>query len=325
MSQQHIGSARAMHANGIEIGYTEAGRGPLVVLLHGFPELAFSWRYQLSALAAAGYHVVAPDLRGYGRSSVPAEADAYTMRSMVNDVLGLLDGLGASRAAVVGHDWGAQIAWAAAALHPDRFPAVAALSVPCQPRTPEPPTVQLRRMTHGRLNWLLYFQQPGVADAELDADPERTLRRIFYGLSGDAGELGTQLITTLPADTRLLDAIPDPPTWPDWMELAPYVDRFRRTGFTGALNRYRNVDRDWHELPELGARPIPQPSLFIGGELDTATRFADWPRVRQLVPRLSEPIVLPGCGHWTQQERPIEVNETLLEFLRAHFPADQTH
>ncbi|WP_163506035.1 alpha/beta fold hydrolase [Fodinicola acaciae] len=305
-----------MRANGIDIHLEEAGSGPLVLLLHGFPELSFSWRHQLPALAAAGHHAVAVDLRGYGRSTAPVDVTAYAMREMVADAVAVLDGLGEPAAALVGHDWGAQIAWAAAALHPDRFPAIAALSVPFQPRTPVPPTEQLREWAGDRLNWLLYFQRPGVADAEFAADPERAMRLIMYGLSGDAGELGTRLVTELPGGARLLDSIPEPAALPAWLELEPYVREFSRTGFTGALNRYRNVDRDWHDLPAVGATTIGQPALFIGGEFDTATRYADWTAIRERVPRLADPLILAGCGHWVQQERPVEVNDHLIWFLR---------
>lgn len=308
-----------LHANGIDVHVAEAGQGPLVVLLHGFPELWYSWRHQLDALAASGFHVVAPDLRGYGRTTAPPDAGAYGMRAMVDDVTGLLDALNEPAAALVGHDWGAQIAWACAQLAPERFPALAALSVPYHERPPAPMTQELRRWAGGKFNWLLYFQAPGVADAELRADVERSMRLIFSALSGDAPDgLALRLLTGLPADSRLLDAIPEPLGLPAWLtesDLAFYTEEFRRTGFTGALNRYRNVDRDWHDLPALGATPVRQPVLFVTGESDTATRFMDVDAVRRYVPDLRGPVVLPGCGHWIQQERPDEINALLTDFL----------
>ncbi|MFI0418681.1 alpha/beta fold hydrolase [Spongiactinospora sp. 9N601] len=310
---------RTLKANGIDVHFAEAGDGPPVILLHGFPELWYSWRHQLPALAAAGFHAVAPDLRGYGRTSIPADVEAYGMRAMVADVVGLLDALNEPVAVLVGHDWGAQIAWACAQLLPERFPAVAALSVPYHRRTPTPLTQDLRRWAGDRFNWLLYFQTPGLAEAELEADIELSVRLLSYALSGEAPDgLAVRLLTELPADSRLLDSIPEPDGLPSWLtetDLAYYVEEFRRTGFTGALNRYRNVDRDWEELPALGVTPVRQPVLFVTGEKDTATRFMDAEAMREYVPNLRDPIVLRGCGHWIQQERPIEVNAHLVDFL----------
>lgn len=297
----------------------EAGSGPLVLLLHGFPELWYSWRHQLPALAAAGYHAVAPDLRGHGRTTAPSGVDAYGMGEHVADAVGLLDALGAPNAVLVGHDWGANTVWAAAELHPERFPAIVALSVPHRPRSPLPPTEQLRAFAGDVFNWMLHFQQPGVAEAQLSVDVARTLRLMMYGLSGDAGELGVHLITGLPREAVLLDEIPEPPAPLPWLtdaDLAYYVTEYARTGFTGALNRYRNADRDWHRFPSLGVGPLHQPTLFMGGSLDTAVRFGDPAAMRRLAPHLADLIVLPECGHWIQQERPDEVNDALIAFLR---------
>ena len=323
---QAPGAHRVVPANGIDIHLAEAGDGPPVILLHGFPELSYSWRHQLGPLAAAGYHAVAPDIRGYGRTSATVAVEAYRMHELVADVLGVLEALGEPTASLVGHDWGAQIAWACAQLHSERFPAIVALSVPYHDRPAVPMTEQLRRWAGDRLNWLLYFQEPGLADAELGADPHRSLRRILYALSGDApADLAIRLLTELPAGTRLLDAIPEPPQLPRWLseaDLDHYAEQFRRTGFTGGLNRYRNVDRDWHELPELGQTTVHQPVLFVSGELDTATRLGTLDAMRRRVPNLRETVVLPGCGHWVQQERPDQVNELLVDFLRAVAPPD---
>jgi pimeloyl-ACP methyl ester carboxylesterase len=315
---------RTVRANGIDIHLAQAGEGPPVILLHGFPELWYSWRHQLTPLAAAGYHAVAPDLRGYGQTTAPAWLEAYGMRELVADVLGLLEALSAPTAALAGHDWGAQIVWACAQLYPERFPAIAALSVPYHARPPMPPTQQLRQWAHGKLNWLLYFQAPGIADAELAADPHRSLRRIMYALSGNAPtDLAIRLLTQLPADARLLDSIPEPDRQLPWLgeaDLSYYAEQFGRTGFTGALNRYRNVDRDWQELPELGATMVAQSVLFITGELDTATRLGRLDPMHTHVPNLWEPQVLRGCGHWVQQERPEQVNQLLPQFLHAVVP-----
>jgi pimeloyl-ACP methyl ester carboxylesterase len=313
---------RTVHANGIDIHLAEAGDGPLVLLLHGFPELWYSWRYQLPALADAGYHAIAPDLRGYGRTTAPPAVEDYAMVQMTADVTGLIDALGNGHAVVAGHDWGANIAWVCAQLHPSRVTAIAALSVPFQPRPPEPPLRMLRQLAGEHFNWALYFQEPGLAEAELEHDVTRALRLIFYALSGDAPEdLAPRLLGGLPAGSCLLDPIPDPQQLPAWLagdDLSYYAAEFGRTGFTGALNRYRNLDRDWADLGRLGAA-ITQPALFVGGGRDTATRFIDRTPMEQTVAQLRT-VIIPGCGHWIQQERPDEVTGELLTFLRQHIP-----
>jgi pimeloyl-ACP methyl ester carboxylesterase len=312
---------RSVHASGIDIHLAEAGAGPAVVLLHGFPELWFSWRHQLRALAQAGYRAVAPDLRGYGRTTAPPAVEDYAMVHMAADVVGILDALGEDRAVVAGHDWGANIAWACAQLHPDRVAAVAALSMPFQPRPPQPPVPLLRRMTATRFNWALYFQEPGVAEAELEHDVTRTLRLMFYALSGDAPEdLAPRLLGGLPAESRLLDSIPEPGQLPGWLtadDLSYYAAEFSRTGFTGALNRYRNLDRDWADRGRLGAAPITQPALFVGGGRDTATRSVRHEPMEHAVTDLRS-VIIPGCGHWIQQEQPAAVNKELVTFLHQH-------
>ncbi|WP_062993977.1 alpha/beta fold hydrolase [Nocardia anaemiae] len=309
---------RTLTVNGLSMHIAEAGRGPLVVLLHGFPEVWYSWRHQLPALAAAGYHAVAPDVRAHGRTDSPARIEDHGMLEHVADVIALLDALDAPNVVLIGHDWGANTAWAAAELHPERIRAIAALSVPYRPRPADPPIVELRRWSGNRFNWMLHFQQLGIADAELAADPARTLRLILTALAGEAGELGTHLLTELPRGADLLDAIPEPAALPPWLsaaDLAYYVDEYRRTGFTGGLNRYRNADRDWHRVPHLGTTVLHQPALFIGGAYDSAVRFANHTASKHYVPNQAEPVILPGCGHWIQQERPTAVNDAILAFL----------
>jgi pimeloyl-ACP methyl ester carboxylesterase len=308
---------RAVQANGINVHIAEAGDGPLVLLLHGFPELWYSWRHQLPALAAAGYHAVAPDLRGYGRTDAPDKVESYSMLNMTADAVGVLDALGESTAVIVGHDWGSPIAWHCALLYPDRFPAVVALSVPYVPRPPIPPIGLMKQMFAGRFFYILYFQEPGVAEAELEADVRRTLRLVLYAASGDA-PTGLAL-SRKPNDAGFLDGMPEPEELPPWLkeeDLDYLVGEFRRTGFRGGLNRYRNMDRDWEELPHLADAKVQQPALFIAGDRDTVRGFTNIEAMKANVPNLRGVVMLPGCGHWTQQERPEEVNAQLISFLR---------
>ncbi len=304
-------------ANGINIHVAEQGRGPLVLLLHGFPELWYSWRHQLPALAAAGYHAVAPDVRGYGRSDAPESIERYSMRNLVDDAVGLLDALGVDRAVVVGHDWGAPMAWHCALLYPNRFAAVVALSVPYLPRSGTvPPTQALKRVFADSFFYILHFQEPGVAEAELEADVRRAMRLTLYAWSGDAPTGAAY--PTKPKDAKLFDAMPEPGPLPPWLtegDLDYYVGEFERTGFRGGLNRYRNMDRDWEELAQLQDAKVRQPALFIAGDRDPVLSFTRIDGLKTHVPDLRKTVLLPGCGHWTQQERPSEVNRELIEFL----------
>lgn len=315
---------RMVRTNGIRMHVAEAGEGPTVLLLHGFPELWYSWRHQLPALAAAGFHAVAPDLRGYGHTDAPADVRGYSLRNNLADLTGLLDALGCRTAAVVGHDQGSTFAWAGAELHPERFVAVASLGVPYSPRLPMPLTQLIRLNYPGKFNVVVYFQQEGVAEAELNADPARTLRMTMYALSGQAPpDLVPRWLTGTPEPSGYLDPLPDPgrpSRWSDWLtdaEFAHYTKEYARTGFDGAIRRYRTFDFDWSDLPQVGTGKITQPALFLTGDLDSAYRFnTDLGPMREHVPGLRGTIVLPGCGHWTQQERPDEVNRHLIDFLR---------
>jgi len=308
---------RAIQANGINVHIAEAGDGPLVLLLHGFPELWYSWRHQLPALAAAGYHAVAPDLRGYGRTDAPQDVEAYSMLNMTADAVGVLDALGEKTAVIIGHDWGSPIAWHCALLYPDRFPAVAALSVPYLPRPPAPPLQLMKQVYAGRFFYILYFQKPGVAEAELEADVRRALRLTLYAASGDApAGLG---LSQKANDKAFLDGMPEPNELPPWLkeeDLDYLVAEFTRTGFRGGLNRYRNMDRDWEELPHLAGAKVQQPALFIAGDRDIVRGFTSIETMQANVPDLRGVVMLPGCGHWTQQERAEDVSDHLIGFLR---------
>lgn len=313
ITHQHIQS------NGITMHIAEAGEGPLVVLLHGFPEVWYSWRHQLHALAAAGYHAVAPDLRGYGETDAPQSIESYSLLNMTADIIGLLDALGEQRAVIVGNDWGMNIAWWCARLYPERFTAVVALNIPYVKQPPASSEV-LKQWSRGAFNFALYFLEPGVAERELEADVRRTLRLFLYALSGDAPvDLVPTLFTKKPADAGALDGMPEPTSLPDWLSEADLdytTHAFVRTGFRGALNLYRTRDHNWEELSRLSETSVQQPVLFIGGERDSTIRFTNLEVMRNALPNLHKVVLLPGCGHWTQQERPTEVNAEIIDFLR---------
>jgi pimeloyl-ACP methyl ester carboxylesterase len=314
---------RLVDTNGVQLRVIEAGdRGaPVVVLAHGFPELAYSWRHQIPVLAEAGYHVLAPDQRGYGGSSRPDAIDAYNIHELTADLVGVLDDVGAERAVWIGHDWGAIVVWNAPLLHPDRVTAVAALSVPALPRAQVPPTQTFRGMFGENFFYMLYFQEPGVADAELDGDPARTMRRMIGGLR-PSGDRRAALGMVAPGPEGFIDRLPEPDGLPDWIsqdELDHYISEFSRTGFTGGLNWYRNLDRNWEttaELaPELGNARISVPSLFIAGTADPVLSFTRVDRASEMISGPYRQVMIDGAGHWIQQERPDEVNATLLDFL----------
>lgn len=297
----------------------EAGdRGaPVVVLAHGFPELAYSWRHQIPALAEAGYHVLAPDQRGYGGSSRPDAIEAYNIHELTTDIVGLLDDVGAQQAVWIGHDWGAPVVWHAPLLHPDRVAAVAALSVPAIPRSQTAPTQAWRNMFGENFFYILYFQEPGVADAELNGDPARAMRRLLGGLRTDGDQAaGVRMVT--PGPEGFIDRLPEPDALPDWLsqdELDHYIAEFSRTGFTGGLNWYRNFDRNWEMTADVADVKITVPCLFIGGTADPVLAFTRADRADEIVSGPYRQVMLEGAGHWLQQERPDEVNTVLLEFL----------
>lgn len=310
-----------LHAGEVRLRAAVRGQGPLVLFVHGWPECGYSWRHQLAPVAEAGFRAAALDVRGYGGSEKPEPVEAYSMRHMVADLLGAMEALGEREAVLVGHDWGAPIVWTAAALHPERVRGVCGLSVPHLPPAPLPPT-QLYRRIHGeRFFYQLYFQEEGVAEAELEADVRGALRRIYYALSGDAPDGAWP--TDKPKDAKLLDGLPDPERLPPWLheeDLEHYAAQFEAGGFRGPLNRYRNIDRDWEELPELAERRIEAPACFIAGTREPVLRFVPGvdliERMRPLVPDLRAVHRPEGAGHWVQQERPETVNDALLAFLR---------
>lgn len=313
MIRHHVLQTRTLRMH-----VAEQGEGPLVVLLHGFPESWYSWRHQLPALAAAGYRVVAPDQRGYGETERPEAIEAHDVVTLADDVIALLDALGERDAVVIGHDWGAPVAWHSALLHPSRVRAVAGMSVPYGGRPPQPPLARMREIFRDQFFYILYFQEPGVAEAELEADVHRSLRMFYYSASGDAPRAAA--FAPHPKSAKLLDTMVDPPALPPWLtqrDLDYYAERFRISGFRGPLHWYRNFDRSWERTAALAGAVIEQPALFIAGERDPVLAWSggQLERLPKVAPRLTESRVLPGCGHWVQQERPAEVNAALLRFL----------
>ncbi len=290
---------RDVKINDITVHVREQGEGPLVLMLHGFPETSYSWRHQLDGLAAAGFHAVAPDQRGYGASDRPDGIDQYTIFHLVGDVVALIGELGEERAVVVGHDWGSAVAWHTALMRPDVVRGVVGVSVPPLPRPTIPP-LTLSKQRFGENFYQNYFQEPGVADASLGKDVSATLHRIFGGESGAGGGARDTL-----------------PSWLTQEDFATFVDAFTASGFTGGLNWYRNIDRNWALTAAWEGAKITPPSLYISGENDVVrTFYAMDDRARAMLPNLRGVVDVPGCGHWTQQERPEVVNEALLDFLR---------
>ena len=317
MSDEFPTKRRTVRANGIDLSVVDEGAGPLVLLCHGFPELAYSWRHQIPVLAGAGYRVVAPDMRGYGRSDRPPDPAGYDMVNVADDLAGLLDGLGEDQAIFVGHDWGAAAVWSVATQHPGRVRAVAAFSVPYRPRSRRPPISSLKFLFGDTFFYMLYFQAIGPADAELARDPRQFLARFFFSASGDAvagfttvrDHHGTGLLD-------VLDPMPDPlPAWLTDADLDHYAAEFTRTGFTGGLNYYRAMDRTWERTEDAGDAHVGQPALFVAGERDPVVRMSPPSVMDGWVDDLRASVVIPGAGHWIQQERPDEVNEALVAFL----------
>ncbi|MFE4832174.1 alpha/beta fold hydrolase [Streptomyces sp. NPDC056672] len=313
---------RLVRTPGGRIHLVEQGTGPLVLLVHGFPESWYSWRRQLPAIAAAGFRAVAIDVRGYGRSSKPMEVEAYRMLDHIEDNVAVVRALGEETAVIVGHDWGSAIAANSALLRPEIFTAVGLLSVPYAPRNGFRPTDAFSRIGGDEEFYVSYFQRPGRAEAEIEPDVRAWLAGFYAGLSADTmPAAGEDSLFFVPRGAKLSDRFAGD-TLPSWLgeaDLDFYAGEFERTGLTGALNRYRNADRDWEDLAAWDGAPIGQPSLFLGGALDASLGWmADavdaYPTT---LPGLVSSHVLEGCGHWVQQERPDETNRLLVEWLRA--------
>jgi pimeloyl-ACP methyl ester carboxylesterase len=306
-------------ANGLSHHYLTAGQGPAVLLCHGFPELSWSWRHQIPALAAAGYRVIAPDLRGYGDTRGPTDPESYTNLHVVGDMVALLDALGEKQAVIVGHDWGSPVAWLAATLRPDRFRAVASLSVMNGPRMPLPPPEFAKANGMADLYWL-YFQVPGLAEKDMERDTRETFLRLMYGVSGDAARRGESWNLRVDPAVGLVNALVRPEKLPAWLtedDLERYAGTYARTGFTSSLNWYRCMARTWELSAAWADLKVTAPAFFIGGRDDpTLTQLQRGAEMmRAVVPNLRG-LVMVDAGHWVQQEDPEAVSNGLIGFLK---------
>jgi pimeloyl-ACP methyl ester carboxylesterase len=316
---------RTIETNGVQLRAAVQGSGPLVVLVHGFPESWYSWRHQMGPIAEAGFTACAIDVRGYGGLDKPPAVDDYGMKSMVADVAGVIEALSpGEKAVVVGHDWGAPIVWNTALIRPDRVRAVAGLSVPCLAPGPMSFKALFTELftKHGVFFYQAYFQAEGVAEAELEADPTDSIRRFYYAICGDAPD------GSWPLDKKVGDGVlhrlVDPKPFPAWLsdaDIAYYAGEFARSGFRGPLNRYRNHDQDFEYLSAFAGKTVDQPALFIGGARDLVLTMLPGmdlvAMMKEIVTDLRGADILSGCGHWTQQERPAEVNARLIPWLKS--------
>ncbi len=308
-------------ANNIHMRYAEAGTGPLVLFCHGWPESWYSWRHQLQAVSAAGFRAVAPDMRGYGGTQSPEPIDQYTLLHLVGDMAELVKALGETKAVIVGHDWGAPVAWHAALWRPDLFTAVSAMSVPYAPPGYIDILSALEKLGIDNF-YLQYFQKPGVAEAELQQDIRGALRRLYYTAGGEMVEKDKGF-GRLTGGTLLANTV-DPETLPAWLsdaDLDYYAGEFALAGFRGGLNWYRNLRRNWELSGPWRGQPIRQPSQFIAGSRDGVLRFpaakSQLDAYPTTLPGLRGSHILEGAGHWVQQERAAEVNDLLIEFLKS--------
>ena len=296
---------------------------------HGFPETSYAWRHQVSSLARCGFssHCTGT-CEEYGGTERPAAVDDYTVVHLVGDMVALLDALGEQTALIVGNGWGATVAWQAVQMRPDRFRGIVALSVPMMARSPAPPTSMFPQ-TKDSLVYTLYFQQPGVAEAEFDNDPRNTLRKILCAASGEAsprhpGDDTPNPFGFVSRRDGLLAGLPEPRSLPGWLtenDLDQYAAAFAASGFRGGLEYYRNLDRNWELQASLSGTKVDVPAMFMAGERDPGMQMPGMADILKampsLVPLLQKPRIIEGAGHWLPQERPNEVSGAIIEFARA--------
>ena len=319
---------KIVESNGINIRLAMMGEGPLVIFCHGWPESWYSYRHQLPAVADAGFKAVAYDVRGYGESDKPYEVEAYTMRNMTNDVIGIIDALGYDTAITIGHDWGGPIALNTAALNEDRITATGTLSVPFTGRGPMPTLDLWKEIYKDRFFYQLYFQKEGIAEEEFESDLSKSLFMTYTNSDGrgmkfnfEKGQSG--LVTEKTKDSTFLEGMEIFKDFPNWFtkeDLDYFVSQFEMSGLRGPFNRYRAQNIDWHEIPELEGKILEQPAFFVTGTLDPVNFFVptDQSLTERIKPNYKNLLFaeeLEGIGHWTQQEAPEEVNNFILNFL----------
>ncbi|XP_070554463.1 bifunctional epoxide hydrolase 2-like [Ptychodera flava] len=309
--------------DGLRIHFVEIGEGPAVICCHGFPESWYSWRYQIPALALAGYRVIVPDMRGYGDSSSPPEIEQYSHEKICGDLIDLLDTLGISNATFIGHDWGGAIVWNMGLFYPDRTRAVAGINTPFFPVHPEVNPFEKMKKKPGVFDYQLYYQDPGVAEAELEKNIDRTLK-IFYHVSifGKSKENTTGQVKDKPSTANvtarggILVGLPEKPECPTLMtqsEIDYYVKQFKKTGFKGPLNWYRNIETNWKWRSKISERKVTAPSLMVTASYDAVLTPRSSRYMDQWVPNLTRANI--DCGHWTQMEKPRELNQILADWL----------
>ncbi len=313
---------RTVRTNGVKLRVAEMGKGPLVLFVHGWPESWYSWRHQLPALAAAGYRAVAPDMRGYGSSDKPKAVEDYDIHHLTADLAGLVTALGEKTAILVGHDWGSIVGWQALLLHPDKFTAYAAMSVPYGGRGAASPIEGMRRAYGDNFYYILYFQEPGAAEAEFDADPRGILSMLYT--SPDTPTEAPTITDPKRSAGGWIGRRGKPKALPPWLsqqDLDYYVNEFSRAGFRGGINYYRNFHRNWETTPHLTGVKVKQPVIFLAGEKDVVIGGATAERLTTQMSRVCEDFrgvtLYPGAGHWVQQERAAEVNRALVDFVNS--------
>lgn len=313
---------RHVQSGDVKLRVAVEGSGPLVLLVHGFPESWFCWRHQLGPIAQAGFTAAALDVRGYGGSDKPHAVEAYDMASIVGDLQAIADQLGGGKAILVGRDWGAPIVWNSALTDPKRFTAVAGMSIPHMGHGSAPFIDIARKMftEKGLFFYQIYFQDEGVAEAELEADVRDSIRRLYYAWSGDNGP------AAWPADKKhgegVLKGLVNPKKFPGWLpdeDIDYLVAEFTASGFRGPLNRYRNFHRDFARASQYAGRKIEQPALFMAGASDGGIRMFGPGVEERMRPNFADLRgfhLIPGAGHWNQQEKPAETNRLLLDWLK---------
>jgi len=312
----------AITSNGISMRVAEAGSGPAVLFIHGWPESWYSWRHQLEGLAAQGYRVIAPDMRGYGETDSPAEASQYSVDILAKDVVGVLDALNIDKATLVGHDWGAMVVWNTAVFHPQRFNGVIGMSVPYVPRADRPPLEIWKEQMGENFFYITYHNEPGgVAEAEYDSDPRAMITALYA--SPDTPREDPVITDPKRSAGGFIGRLGTPKEIPSWItqqELDYYISEFTRSGFRGGVNYYRNFDTNWHLTADVD--PVLQiPSAFISGRADMVIGGADETGLKAmmgpLMSDLREITLIDNIGHWVQQEAPTETNAAIVRFIES--------